>query len=186
MIFDDKTLHAPESLALECHTGSERYTRLAMGFAHCLSLGNAPDKSKEARFLDSFAGLKIGKWTVAGLKIGRRTLRQHYKQLLENDPGQLQWHYREFLMRSKETSEQSASAPFVTKNNRIGKGPRGLDQGDCVAVIYGCRIPLVLRPSGAHFQLVGPCYFHGAMLGDIVERLDAGMSELKESEIVLV
>ncbi|KAK8081006.1 hypothetical protein PG997_008824 [Apiospora hydei] len=110
MIFDDKTLHTPGSLTLECHTGSERYIRLAMGFAHCLSLGDSPDKSSKARFLDSFTRLKIGKWTLAGVKIGRRSLRQHYEQLLESDPGQLQWHYREFLMRSKETSEQSASS----------------------------------------------------------------------------
>ncbi|KAK7955801.1 HET-domain-containing protein [Apiospora aurea] len=166
MIFDDKTLHTPGSWTLECHTGSERYIRLAMGFAHCLSLGDSPDKSSQARFLNSFTGLKIGKWTLAGLKIGRRSLRQHYEQLLQSDPGQLQCHYREFLMRSKETSEKSASSFFVTKNDRVGKGPRDLDRGDCVAFIYGCRIPLVLRPLGARFQLVGPCYFHGAMFAE--------------------
>ncbi|KAK7957861.1 HET-domain-containing protein [Apiospora saccharicola] len=171
-IFDDKPgLTAPGNMS-----GSDRYIRLALGFAHCLSLDNSPNKS-EAIFLDSFPGLKIDK----------RTPRKHYEHLLRTDPGELEWHYQEYLIRSNETSEQSSSTFFVTKDNRIGKGPRNLEQGDYVAVIYGCRIPLVLRPSGQYFQLIGPCYMHGAMFGEIIDQLSGdGTSHLKESEIILV
>ncbi|KAK8060762.1 Heterokaryon incompatibility protein 6-OR allele [Apiospora saccharicola] len=122
-----------------------------------------------------------------GLKIGDRTLRQHYEHLLETDLGQLEWHYREYLIRSKETSERSSSTFFVTKDNNIGKGPRDLDQGDRVAVIYGCRIPMLLRPSGTRYQLVGPCYIYGAMVGEIIKQSSvAGTSKFEETKILLV
>ncbi|KAK8128885.1 hypothetical protein PG984_009993 [Apiospora sp. TS-2023a] len=176
MIFEDRTLHKSMFSTRGYNTGNDRYIRMALGFAHCLGLSDATDKS-ETSFLDSFLGLKIGD----------RTLLQHYEHLLETDPGELQWHYREYLIRSNETSEKSASTFFVTNGNRIGKGPRDLTQGDCVAVIYGCRIPLVLRPSGQYFQLVGPCYMHGAMFGEIIDQLSGGRtSHLEESEIILV
>lgn len=107
--------------------------------------------------------------------------------MLETDPGELQWHYEEYLIRSGVTTEQSPSTFFVTKNKWIGKGHRDLDQGDCVAVICGCHVPLILRPSGAHFQLLGPCYMHGVIFGEIIKQMsDDATTELKEEEIVLV
>lgn len=66
MIFDDKTLHEPGSDKLGYSSGTERYIRLALGFARFLSMESTG--KPEANFLDSFTGLKSD----------NRTLRQHY------------------------------------------------------------------------------------------------------------
>jgi hypothetical protein len=47
-----------------------------------------------------------------------------------------------------------AAVPYVTK------------VGDCIAVLAGGRLPFVLRPTGDHYRLVGPCYVHGIMNGE--------------------
>jgi hypothetical protein len=45
--------------------------------------------------------------------------------------------------------------------------------GDCIAVLAGGRLPFVLRPTGNHYRLVGPCYVHGIMDGEAFpENLD--------------
>jgi hypothetical protein len=54
-----------------------------------------------------------------------------------------------------------AAVPFVAK------------VGDCIAVLAGGRLPFVLRPTGDHYRLVGPCYVHGIMNGEAFpENLD--------------
>ncbi|KAH8794329.1 heterokaryon incompatibility protein-domain-containing protein, partial [Hyaloscypha sp. PMI_1271] len=54
-----------------------------------------------------------------------------------------------------------AAIPFVTK------------VGDCIAILAGGRLPFVLRPTGNHYRLVGPCYVHGIMYGEAFpENLD--------------
>ncbi|MCJ1358625.1 MAG: hypothetical protein MMC33_008625 [Icmadophila ericetorum] len=52
--------------------------------------------------------------------------------------------------------------------------------GDFVAVIIGCRIPLILREveGTEHFQIVGPAYVSGIMHGEALEKLP-------EREIIL-
>lgn len=37
--------------------------------------------------------------------------------------------------------------------------------GDIVAIIDGCSLPTILRPSHGAFQLIGDCYVHGIMYG---------------------
>ncbi|TKX24571.1 hypothetical protein C1H76_3180 [Elsinoe australis] len=51
---------------------------------------------------------------------------------------------------------------------RISKESR---EGDCIAVLRGAKVPLVLRPEGggrdARYSFVGPCYVHGFMDGEV-------------------
>ena len=54
---------------------------------------------------------------------------------------------------------------FTTKNGFIGLGPAAAMTGDRVALLAGSQVPLVLRPRGDHFQLIGECYVHGCMDG---------------------
>lgn len=39
-------------------------------------------------------------------------------------------------------------------------------QGDYIAVLAGGRFPFVLRSTGDHYRLIGPCYVHGIMDGE--------------------
>lgn len=55
---------------------------------------------------------------------------------------------------------------FTTVQGRLGVSTRSLKAGDKVCIIWGCPIPLLLRHSQAHFELVGDTYVHGIMEGE--------------------
>lgn len=56
---------------------------------------------------------------------------------------------------------------FETADKYIGMGPPSTQPGDVVAVLLGCKVPMVLRPTsgckvaGEIFKVVGECYVHG-------------------------
>jgi hypothetical protein len=72
---------------------------------------------------------------------------------------------------------------FTTKNGYIGFGPRDLRTGGCIAVLNGCDMPYVLKYVGKAqgedeiyehtFQVIGPCYLHGIMKGEIFSQRNA-------------
>ncbi|KAG9218007.1 hypothetical protein CCMSSC00406_0008784 [Pleurotus cornucopiae] len=72
--------------------------------------------------------------------------------------------------------------PFVGKGGFVSLGPSGMDVGDLVCVLYGARVPFVLRPvkgkgqdsEGRKYTLVGECYCDGIMDG---EALKMGLEE---------
>jgi hypothetical protein len=55
----------------------------------------------------------------------------------------------------------------------IGLAPIASEVGDVLCILYGCSVPVVLRPhslDGKNFwHLVGECYLHGMMNGEAVE-----------------
>lgn len=60
--------------------------------------------------------------------------------------------------------------PFISKHGYVGLGPEAMLLGDVVVIIAGSTIPFVVRPAGdGNFWLVGECYCHGIMDGEIVE-----------------
>jgi hypothetical protein len=56
---------------------------------------------------------------------------------------------------------------FTTTVGYFGIGTRTLVPGDQIAVILGCRLPLILTQTekSGHYKLVGECYIHGYMNG---------------------
>jgi hypothetical protein len=48
-------------------------------------------------------------------------------------------------------------------------GPIAMEAGDVVCVLYGAKVPFVLRPSNGHYLLVGECYTHGLMNGEAID-----------------
>lgn len=58
---------------------------------------------------------------------------------------------------------------FATPKGYIGLGPSGIEHGDLICILYGCRKPVVLRPLGKHFAVVGECYVHGLMFGEAMD-----------------
>lgn len=60
---------------------------------------------------------------------------------------------------------------FATRDGRIGLGPKTIEQGDVVAVLFGATFPVILRPVNNHngeHELVGVAYVHGMMAGEAV------------------
>lgn len=64
---------------------------------------------------------------------------------------------------------------FITANGQMGLGPKAARVGDWACIFFGHPMPYILRPvSDGKFQFLGPCYVHGMMEGEAVERLEAG------------
>ncbi|KAF2108805.1 heterokaryon incompatibility protein-domain-containing protein [Lophiotrema nucula] len=56
---------------------------------------------------------------------------------------------------------------FVSQRGRIGWVPFRTSVGDQVCVLQGMRIPLILRPQGNRWEVIGACYVHELMDGQL-------------------
>jgi hypothetical protein len=55
---------------------------------------------------------------------------------------------------------------FITQDGYMGIGPRWAKVGDSVALIAGLQTPFIVREVGAQYNLIGPAYIEGVMLGE--------------------
>lgn len=89
----------------------------------------------------------------------------------------------EYLGRASQNSEDDRdSAVFCTAKGYIGLGSSRVVQGDVVAIIRGCRVPVVLRRYGSYLRLVGPSYVSGLMQGEAV-RASRGGSDFERVQL---
>lgn len=61
---------------------------------------------------------------------------------------------------------------YATKSGKLGLGPQPMRPGDIIVVLYGCRLPVVLRRTDSiecQYEFVGTCYLYGIMDGEAVE-----------------
>jgi hypothetical protein len=58
---------------------------------------------------------------------------------------------------------------FSSIGGYVGVGDIKLENDDLVCVLFGAKMPFILRPIGKRYRLVGECYFHGIMLGEALE-----------------
>lgn len=128
-------------------------TGLILGFWEELKRHFSHQLERLMEFLDIFKDV--------GLDLQDHLLRQDGP-----DPDDMHLHWMEFLARTDETTDKGDSAIFSTRHDRIGTGPRNILPGDHVALVRGCRVPLLLRPRGRYYRLVGPCYVSGLMQGE--------------------
>ncbi|KAF2498798.1 hypothetical protein BU16DRAFT_605260 [Lophium mytilinum] len=59
---------------------------------------------------------------------------------------------------------------FLTQDGRMGIGPKTMKEGDMIVVLFGGKVPFVVRPSGTRFRFIGECYVPGLMKGEAVEQ----------------
>jgi hypothetical protein len=57
----------------------------------------------------------------------------------------------------------------------MGVGPPSMRVGDTVCLLYGGGALYVLRPKDDHYELVGDCYVHGLMKGELHQMKAAGV-----------
>jgi hypothetical protein len=57
---------------------------------------------------------------------------------------------------------------FVTESGLIGAGPAPLRSGDLCCILFGGRVPFLLRPTESAYRLVGEAYINGVMQGEAV------------------
>jgi len=58
---------------------------------------------------------------------------------------------------------------FRLDNGYVGVGQDVLEDGDICCVLFGAKVPFIIRPCGSYFRLVGECYVHGIMNGEAME-----------------
>ena len=60
----------------------------------------------------------------------------------------------------------------ITTAGRLALIPDAARSGDIVAIMFGCDVPLVLRPNadGTMHRIVGECYVDGVMDGEAVDQ----------------
>ncbi|KAK4059476.1 hypothetical protein Trihar35433_10752 [Trichoderma harzianum] len=71
---------------------------------------------------------------------------------------------------------------FITKKGYFGLGPQKSEPGDRVAVLFGSGVPFVLRKcvsaTGKRaWKIVGECYVHGIMQGEVIQKWNLGSAE---------
>ncbi|KAH6975010.1 heterokaryon incompatibility protein-domain-containing protein [Ilyonectria sp. MPI-CAGE-AT-0026] len=66
---------------------------------------------------------------------------------------------------------------FMTKTGYFGLGPAATQAGDVVCVLRGAFIPTVVRPAtNHHYTIIGECFVHGIMDGEMVDSVNKGRS----------
>ena len=62
-----------------------------------------------------------------------------------------------------------------TECRRLGLAPYRVKRGDFVCILFGCSVPILLRQQNdadtheEYFQIIGDCYIHGIMDGQLIE-----------------
>jgi hypothetical protein len=72
----------------------------------------------------------------------------------------------------------------TTNTGLVGLVPEAVRRGDIVVILLGCNFPVLLRPYGEMYRVVGECYMHGLMEGEFFEGKDE--KDLEYRDFVLV
>jgi hypothetical protein len=90
------------------------------------------------------------------------------KNDLQHDPSHF---YSSEVDWDNDTVYQNQEARFfTTEKGYMGVGVRQLEIGDKVCVLFGKKVPIILRPTGKEYKLVGECVTHGIMNGEFVTK----------------
>jgi len=91
-----------------------------------------------------------------------------------------------FLSRFHDTVRKKARRLMVTKNGHVGAAPCRAREGDIVALLFGCSIPLVLRRKGEReaWQVIGEAYAHGFMNGEVGELIREGKKSARHFRLI--
>ncbi|KAH8904687.1 hypothetical protein BR93DRAFT_882710 [Coniochaeta sp. PMI_546] len=65
-------------------------------------------------------------------------------------------------------------------DNVYGSSDEQLKQGDLIAILFGCSTPIVVRPCGQHFQVLGEAYVQGLMDGEAMTLLRKGTCQVQK------
>jgi hypothetical protein len=61
----------------------------------------------------------------------------------------------------------------VTTEGYLGNVPNGSLKGDKICILFGSAVPFVLREcERGFFKLIGECYIHGIMDGEVMRKRD--------------
>jgi hypothetical protein len=65
----------------------------------------------------------------------------------------------------------------------IAMVPENVQRGDVVAVLLGCNFPVLIRQCGRYFRVLGECYVHGLMDGQVFGLEKSGKVSLVDLQL---
>lgn len=68
----------------------------------------------------------------------------------------------------------------IASTGRIRLVPKRAQEEDLISIFLGCSVPIILRPVGNHYTLIGEAYIHGIMKGKVMEKLDKENFKLQD------
>ncbi|KAE9363268.1 AAA-domain-containing protein [Stipitochalara longipes BDJ] len=71
----------------------------------------------------------------------------------------------------------------TTRNGLLGLAPLFAKPGDRIAILFGCNIPLILRPRGDNYEYIGSCFVEGLMKGEAVIGIEHNREDVREINI---
>jgi hypothetical protein len=76
-----------------------------------------------------------------------------------------------FLARFRDTTEIMNRRLMVSQKGMLGMAPINAKKGDLICVLFGCSVPLLLRPrhSQGEYEFIGECYLDGYMDGEALK-----------------
>ena len=92
----------------------------------------------------------------------------------------------------KEASSWIGAADWASSNRSVARtskgffvlGPAIMEEGDLICTLNGGKLPFCLRPWNGQFLLVGECYVHGLVAGEVNDMLEKNEAEHRVFEIV--
>ncbi|KAL5329485.1 hypothetical protein ACEPPN_002999 [Leptodophora sp. 'Broadleaf-Isolate-01'] len=77
---------------------------------------------------------------------------------------------------------------LTTMNGYMGWGPdnmfgadiKQIRPGDKIAILFGCSTPIVVRPHGEYYQVLGEAYIHGLMDGEGLRFLESNQCQVQD------
>ena len=66
----------------------------------------------------------------------------------------------------------------MSESGRMGWIPKAGKEGDIISVLYECFVPVLLRPKGNAYEVIGTCYIHGIMDGEAVAAAQNSMQQI--------
>ncbi|MCJ1452177.1 hypothetical protein MMC28_002519 [Mycoblastus sanguinarius] len=67
----------------------------------------------------------------------------------------------------------------MSESGRMGWIPEAGKKGDVISVLYGSFLPVLLRPKGKAYEVIGTCYIHGIMDGEAVAAAQEPMQQIE-------
>jgi hypothetical protein len=65
-------------------------------------------------------------------------------------------------------------------DNVYGKKDEQAREGDLLAILFGCSTPILIRPCGRYYQVLGEAYVQGMMAGEALELLEKGTCQVQK------
>jgi hypothetical protein len=86
----------------------------------------------------------------------------------------LEDHHWESLINSSITEVIQGRKPSISHRGYCGLVPERAEEGDCIFVLFGCDVPVILRKCNDSYVFIGECYVQGLMNGEAIKAEEAG------------